>query len=90
MYKSPPYYPPNGTFDPQFSFGEEDIDFLVESGFSMVRLFVAWPGVEPKRGQYNQTYLEVRLYETLKLACSLRNTRQCVCEHGQGSSLILL
>ena len=60
VYKSPPYYPPNGTFDPQFSFGEQDVNFLVENGFSMVRLFVAWPGVEPRRGKYNQTYLEVK------------------------------
>ena len=25
----------------------------------MVRLFVAWPGVEPSRGVYNQSYLNV-------------------------------
>ena len=83
VYKSPPFYPPNGTFDPQLSFGEQDVDFLVENGFSMVRLFVAWPGVEPKRGQYNRTYLEVKLCSTQhfldNMTCLHACLRACVC-----------
>ena len=61
MYKSPPYYPPNGTWSPQYSFDQTDFQFLVKNGFSVIRLFVAWPGVEPTRGVYNQSYLNVRV-----------------------------
>jgi endoglycosylceramidase len=59
VYKSPPYYPPNGKWSPQYSLDQTDYQFLVKSGFSVVRLFVAWPGVEPVRGAYNYTYLNV-------------------------------
>ena len=34
--------------------------FLKENGFSVVRLYVAWPGLEPSKGSYNSTYLDVR------------------------------
>ena len=60
MYKSFPYYPSNGSFDAELSFNAEDIDFMVEHGFNVVRLYVAWQGVEPTKGQYNYTYLMVR------------------------------
>ena len=60
VYKPFPYYPSNGTFDPQLSLNQQDVDFLVENGFSIVRLYVAWQGVEPAKGEYNSTYLEVR------------------------------
>lgn len=59
VYKSFPYHPRNTSFDPQLSLSEEDIHFLVENGFNVVRLYVAWPGVEPSKGDYNFTYLEV-------------------------------
>ena len=62
VYKGPPYHPQNYSFDPESSLTEEDIAFLVESGFTAVRLFVAWPGVEPRKGVYNTTYLQVRSY----------------------------
>merc|ERR1719426_297268 len=29
------------------------------AGLNLIRLNVAWPGVEPERGQYNETYLQV-------------------------------
>lgn len=50
------------TFDPEFSLVKEDIDFLVESGFTVVRLYVAWPGYETEKGVYNETYLDVSKY----------------------------
>lgn len=62
VYKSFPYYPTNGSFDPQLSLSAEDVTFLKYNGFSAVRLYVAWPGVEPSKGAYNNTYLDVRQY----------------------------
>ena len=59
VYKSFPYYPRNDSFDPRFSLCKEDIDFLVENGFNVVRLYAAWPGLEPVKGEYNHTYLDV-------------------------------
>ena len=35
--------------------------FLADHGFNVVRLYVAWPGVEPQRDQYNMTYLNVSM-----------------------------
>ena len=65
VYKSFPYHPHNSTFDPEFSLSKEDVEFLVESGFTVVRLYVAWPGVEPEEGLYNVTYLEVGFLSVL-------------------------
>ena len=31
----------------------------MENGFNVVRLYVAWPGLEPTKGNYNLTYLNV-------------------------------
>ncbi|KAJ3073537.1 hypothetical protein HDU98_001277 [Podochytrium sp. JEL0797] len=45
-----------GSYD---SFNQGDINFLVSMGVNTIRLGVLWAGVEPVRGQYNQTYLEV-------------------------------
>ncbi|KAL5482104.1 hypothetical protein EMCRGX_G022389 [Ephydatia muelleri] len=59
VYKVFPYYPTNDSFDPQLSLSEEDVDFLVANGFNVVRLYVAWPGLEPTLGNYNLTYLEI-------------------------------
>ena len=59
MYKLPPYHPQLDSFDPEFSLSQEDIDFLVTNGFNVVRLYIVWPGVEPVKDQYNDTYLDV-------------------------------
>jgi endoglycosylceramidase len=59
VYKSFPYHPHNSTFDPEFSLNAEDIAFLAGNGFTVVRLYVAWTGVEPQKGVYNSTYLDV-------------------------------
>ena len=58
VYKSFPFYPGNGSFDAEYSFNSDDIAMLVEYGFTVVRLYVAWPGVEPSKGNYNTTYLD--------------------------------
>lgn len=70
VYKSFPYHPSNGTFDTELSFNQQDVDFLVENGFNVVRLYVSWQGVEPTKGQYNQTYLNVRWTTAIILFCS--------------------
>jgi endoglycosylceramidase len=36
-----------------------DFQLLLGRGFNAVRLGVMWPGVEPQRGQYNDTYLGI-------------------------------
>ena len=59
VYKVAPYYPPLSSFHPQLSFGDEDVEFLVQNGYSMVRLFVSWRGVEPEKDSYNSSYLDV-------------------------------
>ncbi|KAN0030386.1 hypothetical protein ACTA71_010151 [Dictyostelium dimigraforme] len=59
VYKIPPYHPSLVGFDPVTSFSSEDIENLVEWGFNAVRLGVMWPGVEPVKDEYNQTYLDV-------------------------------
>ncbi|XP_003382563.1 PREDICTED: endoglycoceramidase-like [Amphimedon queenslandica] len=60
VFKSFPFHPNNGsTFDPEYSLNEEDIQFLSDNGFNVVRFYVAWPGVEPVKDQYNSTYLDV-------------------------------
>lgn len=65
VYKSYPFHPSNGTFDPRLSFNQQDVDFLVENGFSIVRLYVAWQGVEFSKERYNSTYLHVRYLRLL-------------------------
>lgn len=67
VYKVFPYHPKLGTFDPFDSLSQQDMQFLKDNGFNVVRLYVAWPGVEPVRGQYNMTYLQVyALYALLE------------------------
>ena len=38
---------------------DKDISQLKEWGFNVVRLGVMWPGVEPQKGNYNMTYLQI-------------------------------
>ncbi|EAL72387.1 hypothetical protein DDB_G0270074 [Dictyostelium discoideum AX4] len=59
VYKIPPFHPSLEGFDPVTSFSSQDIENLVEWGFNAVRLGVMWPGVEPVKDEYNQTYLDV-------------------------------
>jgi endoglycosylceramidase len=59
VYKAFPWYPKLDTFDAQYSFAPQDMQYLSDIGFNIIRLGVQWPGVEPVRGQYNYTYINV-------------------------------
>lgn len=48
--KEPPYYDPK--------FGEKDLAELQRTGVNGLRLGVMWPGVEPKKDQFDQSYLD--------------------------------
>ncbi len=62
VYKLPPFYPPVlDKFDPNLSLSPQDFQNLRGWGFNVIRLHIAWEGVEPTRGHYNDTYiLQVR------------------------------
>lgn len=59
VMKAPPWHPRTDLFDPHLSFADADIALLRSWGLNVVRLGVMWPGVEPQRGQVNQTYIEI-------------------------------
>ncbi|TPX47622.1 hypothetical protein SeMB42_g00399 [Synchytrium endobioticum] len=59
VYKVHPWHPLTDVWHPQFSFSREDIELLADLNINAIRLGIQWPGVEPVRGQYNQTYLDV-------------------------------
>ncbi|TPX37193.1 hypothetical protein SmJEL517_g00817 [Synchytrium microbalum] len=59
VYKVHPWHPLTANWDPQFSFSHEDIQLLSDLNINVIRLGIQWPGVEPVRGEYNQTYLDV-------------------------------
>jgi len=52
VYKREPYYPPPSAFD------ESDVEQISGWGFNFVRLGAIWAGVEPERGEFDQTYLD--------------------------------
>eukprot|EP00397_Hematodinium_sp_SG-2012_P016979 GEMP01017341.1.p1 GENE.GEMP01017341.1~~GEMP01017341.1.p1 ORF type:complete len:621 (+),score=66.55 GEMP01017341.1:164-1864(+) len=56
--KSAPWLPISTHFDPYTSFSVEDARFLRSAGINAIRLGVMWPGVEPTRGRYSDTYLK--------------------------------
>lgn len=57
--KGPPYHPKVDVWDPQYSFNEDDARFLGDLNVNSIRLGMMWPGVEPVRGQYNYTYINI-------------------------------
>ncbi|KAF8937746.1 hypothetical protein BGZ58_002237 [Dissophora ornata] len=57
--KSFPWYFDVNNFVPGWSIVDKDIELLKALNINIVRLGVHWAGVEPVRGQYNQTYLDV-------------------------------
>ncbi|KAJ3114451.1 hypothetical protein HDU96_002071 [Phlyctochytrium bullatum] len=59
VMKGEPWYPWVDRWDKQYSFNIDDISFMGDLNMNAVRLGVMWPGVEPVRGQYNQTYLDI-------------------------------
>jgi hypothetical protein len=58
VYKGIPYYPLIQEYDRRLSFNQDDIEFLAFLNVNVIRLGIMWPGVEPERGTYNQTYIE--------------------------------
>eukprot|EP00930_Biecheleria_cincta_P085528 TRINITY_DN74908_c0_g1_i1.p1 TRINITY_DN74908_c0_g1~~TRINITY_DN74908_c0_g1_i1.p1 ORF type:complete len:548 (-),score=72.38 TRINITY_DN74908_c0_g1_i1:442-2085(-) len=57
VYKGYPYAPPMIPIDTNTSFGEADMDRLAEWGMNNVRLGLTWAGAEPRKGEFNFTYL---------------------------------
>eukprot|EP00499_Haloplacidia_sp_CaronLabIsolate_P008816 CAMPEP_0196780524 /NCGR_PEP_ID=MMETSP1104-20130614/7941_1 /TAXON_ID=33652 /ORGANISM="Cafeteria sp., Strain Caron Lab Isolate" /LENGTH=527 /DNA_ID=CAMNT_0042150735 /DNA_START=6 /DNA_END=1589 /DNA_ORIENTATION=- len=66
--KLPPFSPPTDAFDHRFSIAAEDVRNLQEWGFNVIRLGLMWSAVEPQRGQYNTTYLDVMRQVVASLA----------------------
>ena len=58
VYKGYPWHPNMITFNSNNSFMEEDIEFIYNLGFNIIRLGLMWPGVEPYRNKFNYTYLD--------------------------------
>ena len=56
-FKLPPYLPQTDSFDPQLSISSEDIVFMQQWGFNLVRFAIFWEAVEIQPGVYNYTYL---------------------------------
>mmetsp|Transcript_28061 Transcript_28061/g.42423 ORF Transcript_28061/g.42423 Transcript_28061/m.42423 type:complete len:128 (+) Transcript_28061:2-385(+) len=58
VYKVPPYYPEDNTFEPTKSLTGKDMDDLQKWGLNFVRLGVMWESVETAPGVYDQDYLD--------------------------------
>ena len=57
VVKLPPYIPKTDAFDPLFSLSDEDITYMKNMGFNLVRLGIIWESVERKEGEYDYDYL---------------------------------
>ncbi|KAF9543210.1 hypothetical protein EC957_001085 [Mortierella hygrophila] len=57
--KAFPWHVDVDNFVPNWSLVDKDIELLKTMNINSVRLGVHWAGVEPVRGQYNQTYLDI-------------------------------
>ncbi|KAF9091194.1 hypothetical protein BGX23_005399 [Mortierella sp. AD031] len=57
--KSFPWHMDVNNFVPSWSIVDKDIQVMKDLNINVIRLGVHWAGVEPTRGQYNQTYLDV-------------------------------
>ncbi|EDO44690.1 predicted protein [Nematostella vectensis] len=53
-----PWHPELEGFAPG-TFSEQDMELMQSLGLNVLRLGYMWPGVEPTRGKYNETYIEV-------------------------------
>jgi len=58
VVKGPPWYPAHDSFSKDISMSKEDFEWMQRLGLNFLRLGVMWPGTEPVRGQYNETYLD--------------------------------
>ena len=59
VMKIDPYLPDLEGFSLDTSFSETDMMNLKSWGINGIRLGVMWAGVEPKKGEYNLTYLNL-------------------------------
>ena len=59
IYKTKPWHPILNKFDYTKSFNDDDIKIIKNLGLNIIRLGVMWPGVEPVKGNYNLSYLNV-------------------------------
>jgi len=58
IVKGPPWVPEYKNFSRDISMSKEDFQILKDMGNNIIRLGLMWPGVEPNRGEYNETYLD--------------------------------
>jgi endoglycosylceramidase len=59
VHKQYPWHPEVSRFSPRNSFTVEDADILSDLNINSIRLAVYWAALEPERGVYNHTYLDV-------------------------------
>ena len=57
VVKGFPWAPETANWTPDTSFSRRDWALFEEMGLNAIRLGTMWPGAEPVRGQYNQSYL---------------------------------
>jgi hypothetical protein len=58
VVKGPPWVPMTSVYDKDLSMVTEDFEALKAQGANALRLGVMWPGLEPSRGEYNESYLD--------------------------------
>mmetsp|Transcript_31265 Transcript_31265/g.76274 ORF Transcript_31265/g.76274 Transcript_31265/m.76274 type:complete len:524 (-) Transcript_31265:367-1938(-) len=59
IVKGPPWHPAVDEFSTDISMTDEDFKIMQRLGLNLIRLGVMWPGVEPERGTYNESYIAV-------------------------------
>lgn len=57
VYKVFPFYPETEHYNSNNSLTDTDLYNLKHWGMNVIRLHVAWEGVEPERGVYNYSYV---------------------------------
>lgn len=61
VVKGPPWLPYREHFDEYISLTSEDFEYMQQAGLNLIRLGVMWPGAEPLRGQFNESFFnEIR------------------------------
>ena len=58
VVKGPPYHPDSQTYSTDISMSTADFEQMNKLGLNLLRLGLMWPGYEPQRGQYNESYLD--------------------------------
>jgi len=53
-----PWIAATNEFSGDISMVDEDFAIMQKLGLNVIRLGLMWPGVEPERGEYNETYLD--------------------------------